>query len=205
MANEKEKEVSQEKEQLIFALEAKILLARGKSVTPEQRDAAKQYDRDLIDGYLHNCPRGQYEQISGKQLKLLNDAAGTYGLPVGSGSDVDIVEVIRWFHSWLVEWGPRIKKNQLINEESAANEKEKEKLELRRMAAQIAKLELEVARRQSDNIPIEAVRKPLSWLAGELRKLGERLGKRFGPEAQVAMNEALARIEASLADEVAAK
>jgi hypothetical protein len=73
------------------------------------------------------------------------------------------------------------------------------------MQAQIMKIDNDVESRQAETISIAEVRKVLSWLAGELRKLGERLGKRFGPEAQIAMNESLIRIESSLADELTTK
>lgn len=192
-------------EQKIMALKAKIMLLRGNAVTTEQKQAAREYDQQIIDGFLHACPRTQYSALCGKQLKTLNENHSLYGLPVGSGEDVDIVKVIRWFHEYLSTWGSKVKKNQLLDEESTAAEKEREKLELRRMQAQILKIESEVERRRSESISIEEVRKALAWLAGELRKLGERLGKRFGPDAQIAMNESLARIETTLADEVVAK
>jgi uncharacterized protein (DUF2267 family) len=207
MANAQEttSSLADDKQQQIFALTAKIELLRGQVVTPEQKQAAREYDRQLIDAYLHAIPRTQYMAISGKQIKSLNDIATTYGAPMAAGDDVDLVLVIRWFHEWLSTWGPRIKKQQMADEATLESDREREKLELRRMQAQIAKIESDVERRRSETISIEEIRKILSWLAGELRKLGERLGKRFGADAQIAMNEALARIEISLADDLVVK
>ena len=186
----------------IFALEAKLSIARGDKIAPEQRKAADRYDRELIDSYLTACPRGQYSTLVGKQIKQLGDIHATYGVPIEAGDDVNLIDVLRWFHEWLAKWGPRVKKNQLADEDAIAADREREKLELRRMQAQIAKIEADVERRRAESISIEEVRKTLAWLSAELRKLGERLGKRFGEDAQVAMNETLLRIEQSLAEEV---
>jgi hypothetical protein len=180
-------------------------LLRGGNLTTEQKQAAREHDQQIIESFLHACPRTKYAAISGKQLKTLNENHSLYGLPVAAGEDIDIVEVIQWFHDYLSTWGSKIKKHQLMDEESQAAEREREKLELRRISAQINKIENDVERRQAETISIAEVRKVLSWLAGELRKLGERLGKRFGPEAQIAMNESLIRIESSLADELTIK
>lgn len=59
----------------IAALEARLLIARGKKTTAAQREAAKEYDRKLIDAFLHSCPRSQYSALANKQIKLLDDVA----------------------------------------------------------------------------------------------------------------------------------
>lgn len=205
MPNDQPEQLDADQQKQIFALEAKIASIRGEKLTTEQSQAAREYDQNLIDHWLHNCKRTHYGDITGRSLKTLQDNRNVYGLPVGAGDSVDIVDVLRWFHDYLAKWGPKIQKHQLIDEESAKNEAEKDKLEMRRMAATIAKIELDVERRKAETISIQEVKKALAWLAGELRKLGERLGKKFGPDAQIAMNESLVRIEATLADEMVAK
>lgn len=187
----------------IFALEAKLAIARGEPVTKEARAAANLYDRDLVESALKAFPRTRYSLLSGKQMKQLNDIEATYKIPVGAGSDVNLIEIIRWFHDFLARNGAKLSKLKEADDKLLANREEKSILEIRQMQAQIAKIEADVERKRASAISVEEVRRSLAWLSAELRKLGERLGKRFGVDAQLALNETLERIETSLAEDLA--
>lgn len=190
------------KQREILALEAKLAIARGQGVTAEHRKLADRYDRDLIEAALVAFPRTRYSLLAGKQLKQLNDIEAQYGVPVGSGADVNLIEVLKWFHTFLAKNGAKLTKMKEADERTLQARDEMSALQIRQMQAQIAKIEADVERKRASAISVEEVRKSLAWLSAELRKLGERLGKRFGIDAQLALNETLERIEASLADEI---
>lgn len=145
-------------------------------------------------------PRTAYARISGKQIKSLNDLHIAYGLPVKPGENVDLEKVIRWFHDFLSEWGPKIKRKQLANEESAQRADRKEQLELAQLELRLKSLAADLEKKTKNSIPLDEIDKVFSWYESELRRLGERLGKRFGADAQTLFNTNLDRMAKFLDD-----
>lgn len=152
------------------------------------------------DSPFQLCPRTKYAQSVGKAIKSLNDQHKTYGLPAPPGKDVDVEAVLRWFHSFLAEWGPKIKRKQLLEEEKATRSERKEELEIKQLEMKMKGLAADLERKTGNTIPLEELRKLFSWHESEMRRLGERLGKRFGAESQTMFNATLTRM-ATVLDE----
>lgn len=190
-------ELTREQEKTIKALEAKLAIARGEADATGNKQLIAWYDKQVGLQWAASVPRSAYCAIAARQLSQLNDQAATYGLPIEAGSTVDLHKVLRWFHSFLSEWGPKISKRQVISAAGTLEERKKE-LEIKQLEARIASIEADVARKQGESVPMAEVEKVLRWLSGELRKVGERMGKRFGREVQVLFNEQLERIENEL-------
>ncbi len=66
--------------------------------------------------------------------------------------------------------------------------------------AKAALAELELAERQQSLLPVDKVREALLRWATLLRRMGERLGKRFGPEASRTVNDTLDECDRVLKD-----
>ena len=75
-----------------------------------------------------------------------------------------------------------------------------ERLELEKLEMSVKKLSVDLEAKAGSSISLQEVEAMFAWYEGELRRLGERLGKRFGPEAQTLFNSTLTRM-AKLLDE----
>jgi hypothetical protein len=96
----------------------------------------------------------------------------------------------------LAEWGPTI--NELQGAEgSLRTEKLRREIEL--LERRSKSIELDIKNKQDEFIDRNTLRVRMEWLANKLRTVSERLGKRFGSEAQVLLNHALSQIEEELA------
>ncbi len=150
-----------------------ILLLRG-----DQRERA--WDR-----LLSRVPKGIYVAISGRQVKTLQEQADTYKLPL-KGERIDFRSLAKAFHDFLAE------NAQLL---SASPEKlEKAQLETKLMRYKVRDAEFEQAQRENKYIDRAEVSAVLGKLCFWLRGLGERLGRRHGPEIQRSINEQIEQV-----------
>lgn len=177
----------------IAALEAKIALLKGEEPRGTWRRDVEWYDQQAFRQYAAAIPRTTYATMAAKQLKLLQDQAEKYGMPVEAGESVNLELVLRWFHQYVADNGPRIAARSEIAEQ-------KEKLELEQLEAKINNLRAEFERKAGTSISADEMDRIFAWWEGEIRKLGERLGKRFGRESQELLNATLDRMQKSLVE-----
>lgn len=125
---------------------------------------------------LAECPKKIYLRLAGRQAKVVNEQADRYGLPL-RGEVVNLFEIIRAFHDLLPKLG------SLIGHDGPALERLRE--EKFRLA------QLDRRERESQLLPRDAVHERLALVASILRRAGETLARRCGPEAHQILNEAL--------------
>lgn len=182
------------------ALQAKSKELGGGKLTHTESEDAKWYTQELVRETLSSCPRGFFAQLAGKQIKSLTDQHATYGIPTPSGQNIDGLAVLAWLYTFLAEWGPKIKRKKAFEEEKATRSERKEELEIKQLEMKMKGLAADLERKTGNAIPLEELRKLFSWHESEMRRLGERLGKRFGAESQTMFNATLTRM-ATVLDE----
>lgn len=182
-------------EKVIAALEVKLALARGHE--PKIKNYGRLlswYDQQSAWKVMEACPKAFYCKLSARQTKLIDDHAAAFGLPITSGS-VNLPRVIQWFHTYLAKWGPQIAKKRLSEDRLSELAERKMEAELEQINKKLISLSIDIQRKEGTAVAIEEVRAAFAWLSSEWRKFGERLGKRFGADAQRLLNEFLERIE----------
>lgn len=183
----------------VAALTAKLKQAKGGDLTKSEISLVKKYDEIVAESNredaLLNLPKGIYCKLSGRQQKVVDEQAVRYGIAI-DGSKIDLYQVLKKFHDILAEWGPTI--NELQGAEgSLRTEKLRREIEL--LERRSKSIELDIKNKQDEFIDRNTLRVRMEWLANKLRTVSERLGKRFGAEAQVLLNHALSQIEEELA------
>lgn len=183
----------------VAALTAKLKQAKGGDLTKSEVSLVKKYDEIVAESNredaLLNLPKGIYCKLSGRQQKVVDEQAVRYGLAI-DGSKIDLYQVLKKFHDILAEWGPTI--NELQGAEgSLRTEKLRREIEL--LERRSKSIELDIKNKQDEFIDRNTLRVRMEWLANKLRTVSERLGKRFGADAQVLLNHALSQIEEELA------
>lgn len=182
----------------VAALEAKLKQAKGLILTTSEEALVRKYDiqvaEDVRDDLLLNLPKGVYCRLAGRHQRVIDDQAVRYDMPI-DGPKIDLYQVLKKFHDILGEWGPTIRELQ-GEEGSLRTEKLRKEIELleRRSKA----IELEIKSKQNEFIDRATLRIRMEWLANKLRGFSERLGKRFGGDAQVLFNTLLTQIEQEL-------
>lgn len=182
----------------VAALTAKLKQAKGGDLTKSEISLVKKYDEitaesNREDAFL-NLPKGIYCKLSGRQQKVIDEQAVRYGLAI-DGSKIDLYQVLKKFHDILAEWGPTI--NELQGAEgSLRTEKLRREIELLEKRSRL--IEIDIKNKQDEFIDRNTLRVRMEWLANKLRTVSERLGKRFGADAQVLLNHALSQIEEEL-------
>lgn len=182
----------------VAALEAKLKQAKGISLSKTEESLIRKYDEQIAieirDDVLLNLPKGIYCKLSGRQQKVVDEQAVRYDIAI-DGAKIDLYSVLKRFHDILAEWGPTIR--ELEGEEgSLRTEKLRKEIEL--LERKSKSLDLDIKNKQDEFIDRGTLRVRMEWLANKLRTVSERLGKRFGGDAQVLLNHALKQIEDEL-------
>lgn len=183
----------------VAALTAKLKQAKGGDLTKSELALVKKYDEIVAESNredaLLNLPKGIYCKLAGRQQKVIDEQAVRYSIAI-DGSKIDLYQVLKRFHDILAEWGPTI--NELQGAEgSLRTEKLRKEIEL--LERRSKSIELDIKNKQDEFIDRNTLRVRMEWLANKLRTVSERLGKRFGADAQVLLNHALLQIEEELA------
>lgn len=182
----------------VAALEAKLKQAKGFSISKTEESLIRRYDEQIAieirDDFLINLPKGIYCKLSGRQQKVVDEQAVRYDIAI-DGAKIDLYSVLKRFHDILAEWGPTIR--ELEGEEgSLRTEKLRKEIEL--LERKSKSLDLDIKNKQDEFIDRGTLRVRMEWLANKLRTVSERLGKRFGGDAQLLLNHALKQIEEEL-------
>jgi hypothetical protein len=183
----------------VAALTAKLKHAKGESISKAEEKLIRVYDEllhdEIRDGILLNLPKGIYCKLSGRANKVIDEQASRYGLAI-DGAKIDLHQVMRRFHDILAEWGPTIKE---LEGENGEMRKEKMRLDISIQKKKDMLLDLELKSKSEEYIQRDLLRTRLTWLATKLRRAGERLGARFGSDAQRLLNDAIVEIEEEVA------
>lgn len=182
----------------VQALEAKLKRAKGLDLSKSEESLIRRYDQkiaeDCRDEFLLACSKQVYCKLANRNRNVVDEHARTYAIPVDQRS-INLYQVLRKFHDLLSEWGPTIR--QMEGEEGSLKI-EKSRMENELLRKKIIETDLNIKSKQDDYIRREDFVVRLEWLANRLRALSERMGKRFGGDAQVMFNLELSRIEEDL-------
>lgn len=186
MANQLQDDPAREEKAILAQLDQ----IRGRKLTRQQDADLKWYRRkqreEIIDETLACLPKKTYAALAGRDIKVINDQADRYGLPIGD-SKVDLFAAISAFHDFIKKNGRLLSADP--EKQSLAQQKLQEEIEVLQRRRKIYDAKIKQAGNKL--IEREDVRDRLAWMVGEFTKLSERLGKSFGRDAQIAVNEFL--------------
>src|SRR3989304_5130023 len=164
---------------------------QGKEPTREELKAVKRYEDELEEQqrlkHFSAIRKKEWREWSGRQIKVINEQALRYGLPMG-GPIINLLDFFRCFHDFLAKNAPKLagrdnKDPTLAGFTSPAMER-KRQLECER-------LELQLKRERSLCIERKIIHEGHGLIAGILRNAGEALFRQFGPAAQKILNDSL--------------
>lgn len=184
---------------------AQSFLAKGrlnqKPTREEQRawdTLQKQETENRGLAYASAVPKKRYHEWSGKSPQTVANHARTYGIPV-EGKTVDVRGVVRWIHQFFVKYKDRLPSLVAddfdpsgefgdLRDKSLA--KQIEVLERR-----VALLDMDIEDRKQELLPRAEVHETLSYIAHQLRSLGDIYAREFGNRAVDLLNQRLDDIE----------
>jgi len=181
-----------------LAANAREKQARGES--PSHREAQalernKRLQRDQLRlALIRSVPKKVYCQLTGRQPRTVNDQADKYGVPL-RGDSVDLGAVVEWLHDFLAKHGRAIRSqspDDLLLEGASQELKDeyiRQQIVEKRAKARLA--ELDLAQRAGELVTAASIHELLTRFASILRRKGEALQRRFGPDAQRIMDEGL--------------
>jgi hypothetical protein len=159
-------------------------LAAGQTPTREELRAKSRVEADVEERkrweYYRTIPKKHWIDMSGRQHKVLDGQAKTYGLPI-AGDTVDLAAVVRWLHDFLANNG-----RKLLAPDSEADlvygGGDSPMLELVREETWKTK-KLERLQLEGRLVDRELVRSALAQFAAILRNCGDALQKQHGSDA----------------------
>jgi hypothetical protein len=179
---------SEDRERKKLALLAELTEARGEYLTPDQvkliQWIREERRKATIEEILLAMPKGLYCQLAGVSQHKVDAHAGKFNLPL-KGKTLDMYQVIKGFHDFIASNMKTLTAADDIRDLN--REKIQQQVDEARRRAELS--ELEIQEKKNQVVPRAEVRAKLAWLTGKFRKLGERLGKSHGPDAQLAVNE----------------
>lgn len=179
----------------VLALEALLKQAQGKGQpSAAEQKAIEAYTLQVIESQLPSVKitRKLYCKLAGTSLDTVAKHAEKNNLPFGK--PVHLRAMITALHKTV---GGRESPRQLELDLAG----ERKQLELDQARKKNMLLEIELREKQGEFLERSSLRSKLETLAGRLRAIGARLGKKFGPEAQNLLNQSLEDIEESFADD----
>lgn len=176
----------------IAALKARIAALEGKTLTKKQTAdlwwLTKADQESAVRSFLESCPKGVYCELANRQWKLIDDAAENHNLPL-LGPTVNLFHVVKTLHDRIIEYASG--RNPALDGDLDELKQEKLKREIVKLTHQATALDIEIQRRRDSLVDRQVVRERLEWLSQFLAKLGKRIAKAGGPEAQQVFNEHL--------------
>lgn len=182
----------------------RALLARVKQLDGEQlnrteaRDLAwliKTDNAAAVDAWCEAVPKGDYCRLSGRQHKLVDDAARNYDLPIGEAT-IDLSDAICALHDLVAANAHRIRGNDLDGDRVDL-EDEKLRAQIAKLRTENDKLAVQLQRERGEAIPVSQLRAALTELAAAMRQHG-RAFQRISPKAGKLWNSVMKQ----LADEI---
>ena len=162
---------------------------RGESLTQREQRALRNYEREKERDdrwrFYRTIPKRDWQELSGRPNKVLNEQADRYGIPL-RGRTVDLVEIAHWCHDLLKEHGHKL---QGSDDEAMAGPATPQLERWRKAKADIAEMDRD--RLRGDLIPRAEIHEGHVRLAARLRQFGEILQQRFGPYAYALLKDLL--------------
>jgi hypothetical protein len=147
------------------------------------------------DRHYQTVPKKDYQRLSGRQPKVLNEQAERYSLPL-RGDTVNLYAVLKSFHDLLAQYGDR-----LVSDDAELLDPDQVSPALERLREEKWKLaRLDRLERESELVAREQVHQLLTRGANLLRAAGELLQRQFGPDALEVLNDALDAFSREIAD-----
>jgi hypothetical protein len=176
------------------AILAALAEHRGEKLTRKQTSDLKWWRKAqtqaAVEATLASLPKKLYCELSDRQVKVINEQAARYELPIG-GPTVDMYDAVRAFHDFLAD------NADLLGDDDDLR-KEKLRKEINVLERKARMLDYDIKKQKSQFIDRSELRRRLTWLAGRLKTLGETLGKVGGQDVQNAMNDFLEELAVEL-------
>jgi hypothetical protein len=182
----------QDDDRRIRALQGRIALLEGRAITDQTRREIDWLDAEDLDRGIRNFPRAKYASIVQKQTTALTNLGKTHGVPLES-TPLNLAEILHWFHGYIAKYGRRCNGRAEVAEDDELDNRKK-RLDLETLEIKFKMLQSDLEKKTGNAVSADEVERLFVWFEGELRKLGERLGKRFGADAQNLFNSTLDRI-----------
>ncbi|EMI17775.1 hypothetical protein RMSM_05301 [Rhodopirellula maiorica SM1] len=172
------------------ALRAKLAQINGESLNRQQQRDVAWYDKTQADEAIANwcsaVPKGDYCRLSGRQHKLVDDAARLYGLPIGE-STIDLRIAITALHDLIAANANRIR-GSLDSGDRDELEAEKLRQQIAKLGTEVERLQISLAKDRGDAIPRQDLRQALVAISAAMREYG-RAFARISPEARDLWND----------------
>jgi hypothetical protein len=166
-------------------------LSAGQKLNRSEQAALRRYEKASEERkrreYYRAIPQKHWRELSGRQAKVLNEQEARYGIPVGR-SVIDLALVARWMHDFLAANATKLAALDGDDPMMAVGNSPALE-EYRKWSAQAMKLK--VLRLEQSLVPLSDIHEELVRLARLIRQASERLGRKFGAEAQEIVDEAL--------------
>lgn len=174
----------------IRALKAEIAALKGDRLLASQAEDLQWYRRQireevLVESYLA-MSKQLYCQMAGRTRWVVEDYGRKYGIPL-DGTKVDLYKVIKAFHDFIDANKEVLENSKDVGSVAA----EKAKLEIAQVRRKAELIDLQVQEKKKALVDRKEVASKLVWVSEKLRSLGDRLGRIYGQEAQLAVNEYL--------------
>ena len=165
-------------------------LLRKEKLSRREQSALAKFERDREERlrwqYYGSIPKKHWQRMSGRQVKVLNEQAARYGLPIG-GPVIDLSKFVAAFHDFLARHAYRFasEDDDLLRSggHSPALERYREE---KALIARLDRLE-----REKELVSAKEVEKFCNWFADRIRNAAELVGRRFGDEALAIYTDAL--------------
>jgi hypothetical protein len=163
--------------------------ARGESLSRAEQQLLSRYEKDREERlrwqYYRSIPKKHWQRMSGRQVKVINEQAARYGLPL-NGSTIDLTAVVAALHDFLAANARKLATDDdplLSAGVSPALERYRQE---RARLAQLDRLE-----RERELVSLDELMPQLDLMGSLIRNAGEELYARFGREAGDLICEAL--------------
>lgn len=182
----------------VLAIAARL---RGETLSRTQiRDVTwyeKLQRRQIVAEYVRAIPKGEYCDLTGRQQKLVDDAARNYDLPIG-GSTIDLADALTAMHDLIADNAHRIRGDNDPND--------RVELEMQKLCEQIRVLrntgtkgEVEIERLRRESIRVAEIMPALIEVAASLRQKLEPIAK-LSPDNRKLINDALENLAIEIED-----
>lgn len=142
-------------------------------------------------------PKKDYLRMSGRAAQVVNEQSVRYDLPIG-GPVINLPKLLRAVHDFIAKH--KTKLNAPIDADPMmGGDGDSDALEAYRRV-KTEQEELKLAEMKKTLVPQQTMHEELGRLAGILRGAGEQLGKAFGRDAQLILEEALDDFDATRGD-----
>ena len=163
-------------------------------VTGQEREALKRWekkrDEDQRWENYRKCPQKDFLVMSGRQAKQVREQAARYGMPF-DGRTINLPAFVKWVYDFLSKYARIIALADAEDLGSQTGSPWQEKL--REETYYIRRLDRQ--KREGELVDRHVMHDGLARMAVVFRKIGERLERRFGPEAFAIYEEGLKVME----------